>query len=750
MAASSKGSMLQLLCKYYIYLTKCRRGVTALHTNFPHTRNTHSSVSGRNVKFLMSEASSPYGLRSYKELYELSVQDPETFWGALAKERLLWSKPFDQVKDCDFRQGKIHWFCGGQLNVSAQCKAVITSNQGLRGGRVIELKKTVDEAVKTCPTVKHVFVANRTENKVPMSEIDIQLEEEMAKESPVCDPEVLRSEDMLFMLYTSGSTGKPKGIVHTQAGYLLYAALTHQVAQCKAVITSNQGLRGGRVIELKKTVDEAVKTCPTVKHVFVANRTENKVPMSEIDIQLEEEMAKESPVCDPEVLRSEDMLFMLYTSGSTGKPKGIVHTQAGYLLYAALTHQVGQILEITTMLLLPPLQLSYSGKVFRVTLVTLAVSLLVPLIGAIILLESPIEPQYLSSYSGKVFRVTLVTLAVSLLVPLIGAIILLESPIEPQYLSFLEPPLMSGALEPNFKLRQAERLFEGQLIGPESMANIGGVLYTGTADGKIVKIEGGKMHTLATLGRPPCGTQKDEPNCGRPLGIRASQNRTLFVADAYLGLFEVNPFTGEVKELVSTQIPVNGKRLSFVNDLDVTRDGEVKELVSTQIPVNGKRLSFVNDLDVTRDGRKIYFTDSSSKWQRRDYAYLFMEGINDGRLLEYDTFTKEVTVLMDDLRFPNGVQLSPNEDFVLVAEMTMARIRRCYVSGLNKGGLDLFVENLPGFPDNIRSSSSGGYWVAMSAVRPNPGFSMHDFLSQKPWIKKIIFKVRNKRNKRDA
>ncbi|XP_041108082.1 adipocyte plasma membrane-associated protein-like isoform X1 [Polyodon spathula] len=330
-----------------------------------------------------------------------------------------------------------------------------------------------------------------------------------------------------------------------------------------------------------------------------------------------------------------------------------------------------------------------------------------------IITDEPQAPEdKSSSYSGKVFRVTLVTLAVSLLIPLIGAIILLESPIEPQYLSFPEPPLMSEALEPNFKLRQAERLFEGQLIGPESMANIGGVLYTGTADGKIIKIEDGKMHTLATLGRPPCGTQKDELTCGRPLGIRASQNRTLFVADAYLGIFEVNPFTGKVEVLVPTRIPVNGKSLSFVNDLDVTRDG-----------------------------RKIYFTDSSSKWQRRDYAYLIMEGINDGRLLEYDTFTKEVTVLMDDLRFPNGVQLSPNEDFVLVAEMTMARIRRCYVSGLNKGGLDLFVENLPGFPDNIRSSSSGGYWVAMSAVRPNPGFSMLDFLSQKPWIKKIIFKL---------
>lgn len=67
---------------------------------------------------------------------------------------------------------------------------------------------------------------------------------------------------------------------------------------------------------------------------------------------------------------------------------------------------------------------------------------------------------------------------------------------------------------------------------------------------------------------------------------------------------------------------------------------------------------------------------------------------------------------------------------------------RVHVAGLNKGGMENFIDNLPGFPDNIRPSSSGGYWVAMSAVRPNPGFSMLDFLSQRPWIKKLIFKVK--------
>uniref|UniRef100_A0A8C4UJJ8 Adipocyte plasma membrane-associated protein n=1 Tax=Falco tinnunculus TaxID=100819 RepID=A0A8C4UJJ8_FALTI len=358
--------------------------------------------------------------------------------------------------------------------------------------------------------------------------------------------------------------------------------------------------------------------------------------------------------------------------------------------------------------------------------------------------DSPVqEAKDGSTYSSKVFRVTFLTLAASLTVPLLGVTVLLDCPIDPQSISLKEPPLLTGVLEPNIKLRKAERLWENQLVGPESIVNIGeliqyehwqvssslcglyqnekvylgilslksDVLFTGTADGKIIKIEDGEIQTIARIGHGPCGTREDEPACGRPLGIRVGPNNTLFVADAYYGLYEVNPGTGETKMLVSTKTLIEGQKLSFVNDLTVTRDG-----------------------------RKIYFTDSSSKWQRRDYLFLIMEGTDDGRLLEYDTVTKEVKVLMVGLRFPNGVQLSPAEDFVLVQETTMARIRRYYVSGLMKGGADMFVENMPGLPDNIRLSSSGGYWVAMSAVRPNPGFSLLDFLSEKPWIKRMLFK----------
>uniref|UniRef100_A0A8C3UFS6 Acetyl-coenzyme A synthetase n=1 Tax=Catharus ustulatus TaxID=91951 RepID=A0A8C3UFS6_CATUS len=115
-------------------------------------------------------------------------------------------------------------------------------------------------------------------------------------------------------------------------------------AQSETVITVNQGLRGGKVIELKKTVDQAVKQCPGVKRVLVhkqvlAQHKGGCETLRELLCSFLQEMMKEDTCCEPAVMDSEDMLFILYTSGSTGKPKGLVHTQAGYLLFAALTHK---------------------------------------------------------------------------------------------------------------------------------------------------------------------------------------------------------------------------------------------------------------------------------------------------------------------------------------------------------------------------------------------------------------------------
>nr|XP_057912832.1 acetyl-coenzyme A synthetase 2-like, mitochondrial isoform X2 [Doryrhamphus excisus] len=116
----------------------------------------------------------------------------------------------------------------GGSTFGAQSSTVITVNEGVRGGKITHLKKTVDAAVQGCPTVRQVLVAMRTDTPVTMTTKDVAMEEEMKTEDTVCEPAAMDSEDVLFLLYTSGSTGKPKGLVHSQAGYLLYTSLTHK------------------------------------------------------------------------------------------------------------------------------------------------------------------------------------------------------------------------------------------------------------------------------------------------------------------------------------------------------------------------------------------------------------------------------------------------------------------------------------------------------------------------------------------
>jgi len=131
------------------------------------------------------------------------------------------------------------------------------------------------------------------------------------------------------------------GILHSVvfAGFSAEALRDRiQDAASKLVITADEGRRGGKTIHIKKIVDEALKECPTVEHVLVYKKTGSDVPFkSPRDLWWHEEIEKQRPYCPPEIVNSEDALFLLYTSGSTGKPKGILHTTAGYLLGAAIT-----------------------------------------------------------------------------------------------------------------------------------------------------------------------------------------------------------------------------------------------------------------------------------------------------------------------------------------------------------------------------------------------------------------------------
>uniref|UniRef100_A0A8D0AX39 Acetyl-coenzyme A synthetase n=1 Tax=Sander lucioperca TaxID=283035 RepID=A0A8D0AX39_SANLU len=262
-----------------------------------------------------------------KSLQEFSVSNSASFWAAAARQRLNWISPFHTTQDCDLSRGEIKWFEGGKLNVSVNC---------------------LDRHVHTCPE----RVALIWERDEPGSEVKItyrQLLEMTCRLGNMLRRRGVRKGDCVTIymppcplavasMLACARIGAAHNVVF--AGFSA-EALAERIrdAQSSTVITVNQGVRGGKVTELKKAVDTALQSCPTVQQVFVAMRTENPVAMTARDIVMEEEMQKEDLVCEPAAMDSEDVLFLLYTSGSTGKPKGLVHTQAGYLLYAALTHK---------------------------------------------------------------------------------------------------------------------------------------------------------------------------------------------------------------------------------------------------------------------------------------------------------------------------------------------------------------------------------------------------------------------------
>uniref|UniRef100_A0A671QDW2 Acetyl-coenzyme A synthetase n=1 Tax=Sinocyclocheilus anshuiensis TaxID=1608454 RepID=A0A671QDW2_9TELE len=304
---------------------KCLRKSVVLVSRC-HARSLSSSSSS-SISAAQPDLSSHLAGKTYADLYELSVRDPETFWGSIAKERLAWTKLFYQVTDCDLSSGEINWFLGGQLNISVNCLDVHVAKDPDRAALIWEKDEPGTEERITYRELLEMTC--RLANT--LKSYGIQKGERVAIYMPVSPMAVAA------MLACARI-----GAVHTVvfAGFSSEALAGRiQDAQSKFVITCNQGVRGGRIFDLKSTVDKAVKSCPSVRHVFVAKRTNNSVPMGKLDISLDEVMVGQSPVCAPEPMDSEEMLFMLYTSGSTGKPKGIVHTQAGYLLYASLTHQ---------------------------------------------------------------------------------------------------------------------------------------------------------------------------------------------------------------------------------------------------------------------------------------------------------------------------------------------------------------------------------------------------------------------------
>ncbi|XP_064606593.1 adipocyte plasma membrane-associated protein-like [Liolophura sinensis] len=295
---------------------------------------------------------------------------------------------------------------------------------------------------------------------------------------------------------------------------------------------------------------------------------------------------------------------------------------------------------------------------------------------------------------------------------------LIPSPIDPKPFRFDKPPpKLEGPLAPNFNLQKARKLFEGKVAGPESFAvDKNGKIYTGGSDGKIWGFQSGQIQLVAITGKnhSNCGSFELEPVCGRPKGMKVDKGGNLIVADAYLGLLKVSLPAGNIQVLIPNNKGLGGVPFKFLNGLDMSED------------------------DV------VYFTDSSTKWDRRHHKYEVIETNNYGRLFEYDLKTGRSKVLLSELYLASGVALSSDESYLLVSEMSVCRIQKYYLKGPKVGKSELLLDNLPGYPDNIRLNSRGNFYVGLASVRYEGSGVTKPFLdvvAPFPAVKRFVAKV---------
>ncbi|KAL5008679.1 hypothetical protein ScPMuIL_014260 [Solemya velum] len=298
------------------YCNLCGGANPSVHCKF------NAKTSSRGVSTTpFPEFANDSSIRTHDDLHKLSIRSPEIFWGRLARSRLSWAKDFNQVLDCDLKRGHIRWFLDGRINASVNC---VDRHLEKKGDQIALIWEKDEPGTQE-------YVTYRELSKM-VNKISNVLKRRRVKRGDRVAIYLPKSPIAIASMLACARIGAIHNVVF--AGFSAEALAGRiQDATAGTVITADQGLRGGKTIALKKTVDEAVAKCPSVKQVLVYQRTGAEVPMGKLDSYLEKEMELESDRCDPVDMNSEENLFMLYTSGSTGKPKGIAHTHGGYLLY---------------------------------------------------------------------------------------------------------------------------------------------------------------------------------------------------------------------------------------------------------------------------------------------------------------------------------------------------------------------------------------------------------------------------------
>jgi sugar lactone lactonase YvrE len=276
----------------------------------------------------------------------------------------------------------------------------------------------------------------------------------------------------------------------------------------------------------------------------------------------------------------------------------------------------------------------------------------------------------------------------------IGYLLVAPVPIEPVAWTPPEAPALTGQYEQNNRLTSVQRLALGDGHAPEDVALDGeGRIYAGFEDGNIIQLQAD-----GTQPRVFANTR------GRPLGLIFDKSGNLIVADASKGLLLVDK-TGFVRVLATES---DGAKFGCLNDLDVAVDGT------------------------------IYFTEASSKFPMFQFTADILEHRPNGRLLAYDPKTQKTRTIFKGIYFANGVAVSPDQSFVLVAETGRYRINRIWLNGPKQGQSEVFIDNLPGFPDGILSNGKDKFWLAIVTPRDH---MLDTVLLPRPFLRKVVFRL---------
>jgi len=265
----------------------------------------------------------------YEKKYKLSLKDNEGFWKKEGK-RITWIKPYTKVKDVKYSKQEVNikWYYDGTLNASANCidrhlekksnkTAIIWVGDDPSDSKKITYKELHKNVCKAANGLRSIGIQKGDRVTIYLTMIP----------------------ELAYIMLACARIGAIHSIIF---GGFSPDSIATRINDCESdyVVTADEGIRGGKIIPLKKIADEAMMQCPNVKKCIVVKRTGNEVNWdNERDVSYEKIISNVSDKCVPEVMNAEDPLFILYTSGSTGKPKGVLHTTGGYMVYASMTHQ---------------------------------------------------------------------------------------------------------------------------------------------------------------------------------------------------------------------------------------------------------------------------------------------------------------------------------------------------------------------------------------------------------------------------